>query len=148
MQRRNLVMGLALGILFTAGCATQTAPSETMKQREINPPEIKVLQDFRKTDAIVKISVACAGQSSSSCTPYPSGFIVGVDKTQNIVFPLVTASYMFENIGIQFADNSYSCTRNSDTQYTCYPNNPSSLLHKYTIRVVGTTPNDPFVFTY
>jgi hypothetical protein len=152
MQSKNLVTGLALGIVFIAGCATQNATREPVKraQRELEIPVIQVREDFRalnNSDARVKIAVSCEG-AGSYCTPYASGWTVVVNKTQNIVFNMITDPYVFDNMGIEFADTSYTCTPDSSTQYTCRPNNPSTGYHKYTIRVVGTTTNDPFVFTY
>jgi hypothetical protein len=154
MRRKTLVIAVALAVVITAGCALQDGSRVSTKgeQEELAPTAIVVQQNFRTLgvdDAVVKIWVHCVPDTSQPyCTPYPSAWIAGVNNQQKIVFKLVP-SHAFGSPGIQFDDNSYSpCDRDSATQYTCRPNNPSVDFHKYTIKVVDTTTNDPFVFTY
>jgi hypothetical protein len=152
MDRTNLVIALALAGAFTGGCTTQGASSQPGKRelQPLDPTVIQVVQDFRKTldEAPVKIGVFCGGPTNTNCTSYPSAQIVNVNNTQTVTFTIVPTGWVFDYPGIDFPDKSFTCTRTSGIKYTCTPNNPSVDFHKYTIKIVNTTPNDPFVFTY
>jgi hypothetical protein len=156
MQKRALVIVLALGVVLTAGCATQDMKGGSRATKD--GPESNVIEtvhDFSRmaglTDVAINVYVKCIPPSSTdpaTCLPSPDVFVIVTNPTQNIVFNLQGDGRTFANAGIEFEQSDFTCTRSDDRKvYTCSPYGPRRGTYlKYTIRADGAMPNDPYAF--
>ena len=147
MQRTTLVTALVTALVFAVGgwyVGSMRTKVSILKHGHQS-------KDCRGNDCDVKIKIDCtdpAHPSAATCEPYADIEVALVSPGKKINFDVDTAGFEFDTDGIKFADTHIACqpSGSSGKKYKCdiAANTPVNL-YKYSIRIKGLDPVDPWV---